>query len=195
MSKSVKFAAAGIILAASIAVSACGSTTTVVHDAPTVTAAAPVVPAAQNIIVNNNPAPSPVTSTVYVPPATVTDPNGNVCLSFDTAGYCPGYDPAPPVSDAYSIVSAYYSDINTGDSTDAWNMLGPVEQAGWNYNYNTYASWVSGVTFSGLSEDYAAFDTATASYTETDSAGTYAYTVTFNVNNGIITSDNWSTNY
>jgi hypothetical protein len=189
---------AAVIVAGTLGLSltACGTTTTVreipIAAAPapavTVTVAAPV----QNII-NNNPAPA---MPVYVAPVTVADPSGDTCVTLDAAGYCPDDDPAPALTtDPYSVVSQYFSDVNSSDITDAWNLLGPSEQDGWNSDYSTYDTWASPASFSNITEDSESGDTVTVTYTQSGDESPTTYTVTFVVDNGIITSDNWSQNY
>ena len=166
-----------IALAAGISLAACG-TTVVQSTAPTHTGtAAPApttpsatTPAAAPVIINNNnnAAPAPV---IVVPTPVYVPPNE------------PASDPL------WSVAVAYTNDVNNGDVSDAWNMLGPSVQAGWNSSYNTYAAWVHQTLFSNVNEVSKSGDAVTFTFDLSNSACTNVpYTATFTVDNGIITS-------
>lgn len=161
-----------VALAAGLGLAACGTTRQ-----PVSHAAAP----APKIVINNNnnnsvrvSAPSPSPSPVYVPPPVYV---------------------APAPSDPWSVFSAYVNDVNDGDASAAWALLGPSEQATWNNNYSAHASWVYDTSFTNLNEVSESGDTVTVTFNLSNSAGTNVpYTDTVTVQNGIITSNNSTQN-
>ena len=89
----------------------------------------------------------------------------------------------------WSVVLAYVNDVNDGDASDVWNMLGPAQQATWNNNYNTLAAWVNQTSITNVNEVSESGDTVTWTFDLSNSAGTNVpYTDTLTVENGIITS-------
>ena len=168
-----------IAFAAGIGLAACG--TTVVQPAPVKPAAttpAATTPAAAapapKVIINNNNNPAPAPAPVYVQPA----------------------QPAQPaVTGQWSVVLAYVNDVNDGDASDVWNMLGSAEQATWNNNYNSLAAWVNQTSITNVNEVSESGDTVTWTFDLSNSAGTNVpYTATFTVDNGIVTSSTSSPN-
>ena len=155
-----------IALAAGLGLAACG--TTVIQPAPvkpaaTTPATTPAAAAsAPQIIINNNNAAAPAPT-----------------------------QPAQPAaqSDPWSVALAYVNDVNDGDASDVWNMLGPAEQATWNNNYNSLAAWVNQTSITNVNEVSESGDTVTWTFDLSNSAGTNVpYTDTLTMENGIITS-------
>ena len=105
-----------IAIAAGLGIAACG--TTVVQPA------APVKPAATS--------PAPTTHAATTPAAAASAPQIIINNNNNVAAPAPT-QPAQPAaqSDPWSVALAYVNDVNDGDDSDVWNMLGPAEQATW----------------------------------------------------------------
>jgi len=74
-------------------------------------------------------------------------------------------------------------------------MFGPSVRAGWNDNYNTFAAWVDQTTLNDVIEVGESGGAVTFTLDLSNSAGTdVPYTDTFNMDNGIITSNIYSQN-
>jgi hypothetical protein len=169
-----------IALAAGLGVAACG--TTVVQPA------APVKPAATS--------PSPTTHAATTPAAAASAPQIIINNNNNAAAPAPT-QPAQPAaqSDPWSVALAYVNDVNDGDASDVWNMLGPAEQATWNNNYNSLGTWVNQTSITNVNEVSESGDTVTWTFDLSNSAGTNVpYTATLTVDNGIITSSTSSQN-
>ncbi len=106
----------------------------------------------------------------------------------------PAHAASAPSTDPWSVAEAYTNDVNSGDVSDAWNMLGPSVQAGWD-DYSSFASWVGQTTFSNVYESSESGDAVVFTFTLSNSADTdVSYTATFTVDNGTITSSTSSPN-
>ena len=174
----IKFIAIPAIgLIAGLGLAACG--TTVVQPAA-------VKPAATT--------PAATTPAATTPAAAASAPqiiinNNNAAAPAPTQPAQPAPQPAAQ-SDPWGVVLAYVNDVNDGDASDVWNMLGPARQATWNNNYNTLAAWVSQTSITNVNEVSEYGDTVTWTFDLSNSAGTNVpYTDTLTVVNGIITSD------
>lgn len=133
---------------------------------------------------------TPAAIVTQAAPITINNNNAPASTPTQTV-YQPVYQPAPVATqaDSWSVVVAYVNDVNDGDSTDAWNLFGPAEQATWNSSYSTFAAWVGQTVVSNTSEVSESGDTMTITFNLSNSAGTNVpYTATFVVNNGIIIS-------
>jgi len=163
-----------IAIAAGLGIAACG--TAVVQPA------APVKPAATS--------PAPTTHAATTPAAAASAPQ--IIINNNNAAAPAPTQPAQPAaqSDQWSVALAYVNDVNDGDASDVWNMLGPAEQATWNNNYNSLAAWVNQTSITNVNEVSESGDTVTWTFDLSNSAGTNVpYTDTLTVDNGIITSD------
>ena len=168
-----------IAIAAGIGLAACG--TTVVQPA------APVKPAATS--------PAPTTQAATTPAAAASAPQ--IIINNNNAAAPAPTQPAQPAaqSDPWSVALAYVNDVNDGDASDVWNMLGPAEQATWNNNYNSLAAWVNQTSITNVNEVSESGDSVTWTFDLSNSAGTNVpYTATFTMDNGIITSSTSSQN-
>ena len=168
-----------IAFAAGIVLAACG--TTVVQPAP-------VKPAATS--------PAPTTHAATTPAAAASAPQIIINNNNNAAAPAPT-QPAQPAaqSDPWSVALAYVNDVNDGDASDVWNMLGPAEQATWNNNYNSLAAWVNQTSITNVNEVSDSGDSVTWTFDLSNSAGTNVpYTATFTMDNGIITSSTSSQN-
>jgi membrane associated rhomboid family serine protease len=102
--------------------------------------------------------------------------------------------PAPPVQPAYftnatSVVTQFYQDINNGDYSDAWALggdnIGGGAYSGWVAGYDTTAS-VSVGTFSALGSD----QVQTSLSAVQDDGTTKTYEGTYTVSGGVIVAAN-----
>ena len=95
---------------------------------------------------------SPATATASPAAKTFTDPSGMACVTLDTAGYCPGDDPAPatptvnPATKVTFVVTGWGNpSITYGSDSDNRDGGGTRGQLG---DGNTLP-WTRSMTFSG----------------------------------------------
>ena len=91
--------------------------------------------------------------------------------------------PGPgPSSDPWSVVSAYYADVNASDYSDAWNLMSPGQQA----KAGSYQSWVDG--YIGHNEGQVSEVSQSGDIVNvTLSKGSWCASAWYQVDNGLIT--------
>jgi hypothetical protein len=172
------------------AVTACGSTTTVIHDPALVIKPVPAVTktvTAKPVSVTVKTSAAPMATT----PSPVASPSPVYVPVYVTP--TPVYAP-PQYTNALSVVDQYYQDITDQNYQAAWNLGGDNLNGN---NSGNYASWVAGysTTASISLYDSAPFGSGevTTYLSALQSDGTTTtYYGTYYVSDGVITSANIS---
>jgi hypothetical protein len=131
---------------------------------------------------------APVTSTVTAAaPATSTAP---AAVPVTTAAPAPQQPADQNVTDPWAVVSAYYGDIESGNYTQAYALIGDGATTG-----QSYQDFVAGFSCTGaqaVSENWESGDQVNFDLAATDSCSgvTRQYTGTDTVQNGIIVAAN-----
>lgn len=136
----------------------------------------------------NTSAPSPTPHTSA--PSTTSPTAGPTSGSTSQAAPGTTAPPVPNVTSPWAVVSAYYGDIESGNYTEAWALIGSGSTTG-----QTYQQFVSGFACTGsqqLTEEGTSGDQVTFSLTATDSCTgqVHTYAGTDTVQNGTIVAAN-----
>lgn len=171
-------AAGGLAVAAALGTGACG------------TLAAYTSPREKVVTVT----PAASQATTPAPTVTVTAPSAEATAQVPARPTVQAPAEAPQVTDPWAVVSAYYGDIESGNFTEAWNLLSPGMQD----QLGPYDGWAAGYNCTSgdsVSENYESGDTVSVNITSSQCDGSNQfYSGTYTVTDGKIASASISRN-
>ena len=180
--KMAVIAAAGLV-GAGAGLMACGAApVTVLETSPATHSSSAPNPATTKTVVKTVAAPTPATTSAPAGPATSVAP---AAAPAPTTAAAP-QQPDQNVTDPWAVVSAYYGDIESGNYTQAYALIGDGATTG-----QSYQDFVAGFSCTGgqaVSENWESGDQVNFDLAATDSCTgvTRQYTGTDTVQNGII---------